>query len=267
MRDLDSTNGTFVHGKPIETYGLRNGNEIDIGEAKLVFKQPLPAADATLGDVAEPRLRQRRPVVIVPGLMGSQLWLGGERVWPSVRRLFSEPDLFTLPKGPTLEARGLVDEVVIVPNLLEQEHYGRLTDFLCESLGYRSGVDLLEFAYDWRQYLRESARRLAQAIDTWNIEPPMILIGHSLGCMVSRYFVEQLGGKDIVSRLLLMGGPHCGAPQIVSYLFEGVELLPFGFMGERLRDVVATFPYLLSDFAHLSMCKRSGRQSYRCAER
>lgn len=242
LRDLGSTNGTFVAGKRVEEQGLRPGETIRIGGAQLVLKLPASGSDLTIVDEPSRSTRLRPPVVIVPGLMGSQLWLGEERVWPSVRRIFTDPELFMLPDGPPLEPRGIVDEVVVVPNLLEQEQYSRLTTFLEESLGYRRGLDLLEFAYDWRQDIRQSARRLAEAIAAWDVQAPVILLAHSLGCLVSRYYVERLGGKEVVGRLLLMGAPHYGAPNIVAQLFRGLELLPFGLMGERLRDVVSTFP-------------------------
>lgn len=242
LRDLGSTNGTFVAGKRVEERRLQPGETIRIGDAQLVLKLPASSSDLTIVDEPSRSPRRRPPVVIVPGLMGSQMWLGEERVWPSVRRIFTDPELFMLPDGPPLEPRGIVDEVVVVPNLLEQEQYSRLTTFLEESLGYRRDLDLLEFAYDWRQDIRQTARRLAEAIAAWDVQPPVILLAHSLGCLVSRYYVERLGGKEVVGRLLLMGAPHYGAPNMVAQLFRGLELLPFGLMGERLRDVVSTFP-------------------------
>ncbi len=69
-----------------------------------------------------------------------------------------------------------------------------------------------------------------------------MLIGHSLGTMVSRYYIERLGGKSRVERVILMGGPHRGAVQGLISMLSGPELLPFGIMGERLRKVYMTFP-------------------------
>jgi pimeloyl-ACP methyl ester carboxylesterase len=174
--------------------------------------------------------------------MGSELWQGSEKVWPNIRLLFDQPEIFSLPSGRALEPRGIVGELVIVPRFLEQEQYSRAGDFLEEALGYERGRDLLEFAYDWRQDVRESARHLAAAIDAWGVEPPITLIAHSLGTLVSRYYIERLGGKDKIGRSLLIGGPHQGTPRIVIDLFEGVGLLPFGLMGDRLREVIRTFP-------------------------
>jgi pimeloyl-ACP methyl ester carboxylesterase len=125
---------------------------------------------------------------------------------------------------------------------VEQEQYSRAGDFLEEALGYQRGRDLLEFAYDWRQDVRQSARRLAEAIDAWPVKPPITVIAHSLGTLVSRYYIERLGGKDKVGRVVLIGGPHQGTPRIATDLIQGVGLLPFGLFGDRLLDVIKTFP-------------------------
>lgn len=240
LRDRESGNGTWIGPERIGERVLAPGDTIRIGDARLVFKSALHDAQETLIE-ARPQ-GQRRPVVFVPGIMGSQLWLGNERVWPNVRTLFTNPEIFRLPDDTPLRPDGIVDEVVVVPNLIRQEQYNRLSDFLVENLGYTRGVDLLEFAYDWRQDVRQSARKLGEAIEAWGVTPPVTIIGHSLGTLVTRYFVERLGGNRLVDKLLLMGGPHQGAPEAVTTLVSGPNLLPFGLLGERLRDVLATFP-------------------------
>ncbi|HSN76786.1 MAG TPA: FHA domain-containing protein [Anaerolineae bacterium] len=254
LRDLGSTNGTFLAGRRIEEQPLHDGDTVRIGDAQLVFKQAASPDDLTLMDAGggfrygadaysthgEGRLRQ--PVVFVPGLMGSELWLGSEKVWPNVRLLFTQPEIFTLPETVHLEPRGIVGEVVLVPKFVEQEQYSRAGDFLEEALGYQRGRDLLEFAYDWRQDVRQSAQRLAEAIDAWPVTPPITIIAHSLGTLVSRYYIERLGGKHKVGRVVLIGGPHQGTPRIATDLIQGVGLLPFGLFGDRLLDVIKTFP-------------------------
>lgn len=244
LRDLDSTNGTLLAGRRIEEHPLQNGDTIRIGDAQLVFKQAASPDDLTLMNAGEMRgaSRPRQPVVFVPGLMGSELWLGSEKVWPNVRLLFTQPELFLLPERVHLEPRGIVGEVVLVPKLVEQEQYSRAGDFLEEALGYQRGRDLLEFAYDWRQDVRESARRLGEAIDAWPVTPPITIIAHSLGTLVSRYYIERLGGNKKVGRVLLIGGPHQGTPRVATDLIHGVGLLPFGLLGDRLLDIIKTFP-------------------------
>jgi pimeloyl-ACP methyl ester carboxylesterase len=132
--------------------------------------------------------------------------------------------------------------VVIVPNIIKQDQYNRLGDYLVEELGYEREVDLFEFAYDWRQDVRISARQLGAYVDSLPTSQPVTLMAHSLGTLVSRYYVERLGGKKRVERAMLMGGPHQGTVKGLASLLVAPQMLPFGLMGERFRRVLASFP-------------------------
>ncbi len=247
LRDLGSTNGTWFGGQAISEHVLADGDTFQIGEARLVYKAPYTLENLT---ISAPILKgslspSLTPVVFVPGLMGSELWADGERVWPNVRNIFTQPEILALPETKyQLKPGGIVNEVVIVPNLIKQEQYNRLGDFLVGSLGYERDVNLFEFGYDWRQDVRDSARRLAEQIEAWKIPPPFVILAHSLGSLVTRYYVERLGGKNVVERVVFMGGPHYGVPRAVANLILKVDLLPFGLLGDRLRKVLVTFPSL-----------------------
>lgn len=246
LRDLGSTNGTWMGGQAVSEHVLADGDVFQIGEARLVYRAPYTIADLTISVPAlSSRAPKLTPVVFVPGLMGSELWADGERLWPNVRNIFTRPEIFALPeKTVALKAGGIVNEVVIVPNLIKQEQYNRLGDFLVGSLGYERDVNLFEFGYDWRQDVRASAQRLAEQIETWKVAKPFVIIAHSLGSLVTRYYVERLGGKNSVERVVFMGGPHYGVPRAVANLILKVDLLPFGLLGDRLRRVLVTFPSL-----------------------
>lgn len=240
--DLGSANGTWVKGQKIERCQLQDGDSFHIGSAQIVFKSGFLEQTLTMADEKLSLPTGRRIVVFVPGLMGSELWLGNERIWPNVKTIFSIPEIFKYPSAIPLEPRNVVDEVVIIPNLIKQDQYNRLGDYLVEELNYRRGVDYFDFPYDWRQDVRTSARQLAQLIETLPANQPLILIGHSLGTMVSRYYVEHLGGNKRVERLILMGGPHKGAVKGLVSMLVAPEVLPFGIFGERLRQIMVTFP-------------------------
>ena len=241
--DLESRNGTFVAEQRVERRALRDGDTIVVGSTRLAFKSGHPGLAVGESELAE--RAGRRPVVVVPGLMGSQLWRGSERIWPNLRA-FMDRDALALPDDSPIEARGIVDEVVVVPNFVKLDQYNRLGSFLCEALGYERGKDLLEFAYDWRQDVRDSARRLGAAIEEWRersslARQPVTIIAHSLGCLVTRYFVQCLGGDRVADRLVLLGGPQQGVPQAIPSIVTGPRLLPFGMLGERIRRTICTF--------------------------
>jgi pimeloyl-ACP methyl ester carboxylesterase len=235
LNDLECRNGTWVRGQKIERYILQDGDSFQIGSAQIVFKSGFQEQSLTM---AEEKLSQpagRRTVVFVPGLMGSELWLGNERIWPNVKTIFSNPEIFMYPSKIPLEPRNIVDEVVIIPNLIKQDQYNRLGDYLVGELNYRRVVDFFEFPYDWRQDVRISAHQLTQLIVSLPANQPLILIGHSLGTMVSRYYTERLGGSKRIVRLILMGGPHKGAVKGLVSMLVAPEVLPFGILGERMR--------------------------------
>jgi pSer/pThr/pTyr-binding forkhead associated (FHA) protein len=242
LRDLGSTNGTWQRGQRVTEVTLHDGDAFRIGDARLVFKSALRQEALTMIDQMVALPARRRPVVFVPGLFGSQLWLGSERVWPAVKILFTNPEVFLYPSSLPLEARGIVDEVVIVPNLIKQDQYNRLGDYFVQELGYERGKDFFEFAYDWRQDVRISARQLGQMIESLSTSQRVVLIGHSLGSLVARYYLERLKGNRHVERLVVMGGPHTGTAKVLANLLAPPRMLPFGMMGETLRRIVSTFP-------------------------
>jgi pSer/pThr/pTyr-binding forkhead associated (FHA) protein len=252
LKDLGSTNGTWISGEKVEHHILQDSDVFQIGPAQIIFKQGFQEQALTIADEHLAHPTGRRTVIFVPGLMGSEFWLGNERVWPNVRTIFSNPEIFAYPSSEPLEPRHIVDEIVIVPNFIKQDQYNRLGDYLVEELNYQRGVDFFEFPYDWRQDVRTSARQLGQLVESIPTTQPIIIIGHSLGTMVSRYYVERLGGHKHVERLILMGGPHKGAVKALVSMLVAPEVLPFGIMGERMRQIVMTFPssyQILPDYA------------------
>ena len=242
LKDLGSTNGTWVGKDKIDRIILRDGTAFQVGSAQIVFKSGFQEEALTIADEFLALKAGRRTVVFVPGLMGSELWLGNERIWPNVKTIFRNPEVFNYPSNIPLEPRNIVDEIVIIPNLIKQDQYNRLGDYLVEDLNYRRGVDFFEFPYDWRQDVRISARQLAQLIGSLPTTQPVIIIAHSLGTMVSRYYIEKLGGNKRIERMILMGGPHKGAVKGLVSMLVAPDVLPFGILGERLRQVMLTFP-------------------------
>lgn len=239
IKDLNSSNGVIVNGEKRDEVLLDSGVTVKLGYATIIFKKGFTEQHLTIAGTSF-KLPSRHPVVFVPGIMGSELWLGKERIWPNLKLLFKEPEFLKYPGIPGIEPRGILQEVVVVPNLIKLEQYSQLGDYLVEDLGYTRGKDFFEFAYDWRQDIRLTAKQLSQFIDALPVKP-IKLVAHSLGTLVSRYYIERLEGKEKVDKLILMGGPHLGTPAAVSSLLFGPDVLPFGLMGETLRKVISTF--------------------------
>lgn len=208
-------------------------------------------------------------LVIVPGYMGSTLRdkTTGDVVWIDFGSVPKNPlkwddwlthlmDVMRYPND-NLEPAGLISEVMFVLPWAKQEHYGRLFAAL-ESMGYKADPtkydererDVYSFPYDWRQDNRLSARELAAAVERWQEFHPgaeVWIMAHSNGGLVARWYIEREGGKNHVTRLILLGSPWDGTPVAMRVLTYGFDyLLRRGFnplgIAERTRDVIRTFP-------------------------
>ncbi|MBM3128626.1 MAG: FHA domain-containing protein [Chloroflexi bacterium] len=247
--DLNSHNGTWLNEQRIERHTLRPGDSFKIGEATFVFNAPLANTDLTVQFNQSFALARgaRRPVVFIPGFMGSELWLHNERIWPNVKAMFTQPELYQFPSKEPVEARHLVSQIVVIPRLLKIERYSALGDFLCEDLGYERNKDLLEFPWDWRLDLYVAAQKLGEQIERWrdqsaDARAPITLIAHSVGCLIARYYVEKLGGQSIVSRMILIGGTHRGMPKALQIFSAFGKQSPLSGIAEPFQRALASTP-------------------------
>ncbi len=244
ISDKHSANGTYVGEDRVAQHMLAGSESVRIGPATLVFK-PAFEADELIASTRSSSPTGRKPIVFIPGFLGSQLWDGETLIWPNLRLLLTQSERLKLPDARPMTARGLVEDVVVVPGLFKLEQYSQLTEFLNESLGYQIGKDLLTFCYDWRKDLRIAARQLKEEVTAFRATLPdpaakVILIAHSMGCLVTRYFLDVLGGNEMAERVILMGGPQLGTPKIVISLLTG-KVLPRGLLGGHIRSAISTF--------------------------
>jgi pimeloyl-ACP methyl ester carboxylesterase len=79
--------------------------------------------------------------------------------------------------------------------------------------------------YDWRQDNAQSALRLAAVVEEAlreTRERRVIIVAHSMGGQVARYYARVLGGESKIHRLYLVGAPTLGAPGAYLSLKRGL---------------------------------------------
>jgi pimeloyl-ACP methyl ester carboxylesterase len=197
-------------------------------------------------------------VVIVPGIMGTELVdARGRAVWSvsvgtlarAIRTLGRSLTSLELPKGIGDEAPddgirpgGLMTSLHVVPGLWSPiTGYDGLLDFLrsdrfhlVEEMPGNSGIipNLIQFPYDWRLSNRYNGRRLAKvasdALERWRKQPGMgeaklVLICHSMGGLIARWFADQEGGADLIRSIITVGTPFRGAARAVVTLVNGLK--------------------------------------------
>jgi len=102
IKDLDSSNGIWVNGSKKEEAALEDGMLVRIGYANLIYKRCFQMEHLTIAGTSF-KVPDRSPVVFVPGIMGSELWLGDTPIWPNLKLLFKQPEMFKYPGEPGIE--------------------------------------------------------------------------------------------------------------------------------------------------------------------
>jgi pimeloyl-ACP methyl ester carboxylesterase len=187
-------------------------------------------------------------VVVLPGLLGSSLRLGDKLVWaPSagsaIRAITTfgavagelrlPDDLGDEHPGDGVDPVGLMPGLHVLPGVWAPvKGYDRLIGRL-RSLGFHEQKNLLPLPYDWRLSHRYNARRLKRiiepALQRWReqggayADARVVLVGHSAGGLIARYYVEHCGGAEIVRAVVTFGTPYRGAVKTLAQLVNGVR--------------------------------------------
>ncbi len=176
-------------------------------------------------------------VIVLPGILGSKLKYKGEIVWgqfSTLPKMLDERYFDTLGNlDLVLEPVGLVSGARILPGLALVDGYAQFLPWVEKTFGLVHSETLFEFGYDWRQDIRKTAQLLKSfAVEVLNrvrsdINPGarLILIAHSMGGLVSRYYVEVLEGWRDTKALVTLGTPFRGSLNALRCLVNGVSLL------------------------------------------
>lgn len=185
-------------------------------------------------------------VVLLPGILGSVLERDGREVWALARGAIfrglvtlggsvndlrlgaDDPDADDLGDG--VRATKLMPDVHLVPGFWKIDGYGKIKRWLFDRFEFEDGVNWFDFPYDWRRDNRVAARRLAEATPRWlddyrrrpgKQDAKLVVIGHSMGGLVARHFLEVLGGWKQTKALLTFGTPYRGSLNALDFLANG----------------------------------------------
>jgi len=185
-------------------------------------------------------------VILLPGILGSALTRDGEDVWAptpgavgralwslgrSIRSLELEDDPAERDDlGDGVVASRLVPDVHLIPGLWGIDGYSGISRMIHDHFDVVDGQTYVELPYDWRRDNRVAARRLRELADRTlheqrqqNPDAKLVLIGHSMGGLVARYFLECLDGWRDTRLLVTFGTPYRGSMNAVDFLVNGFE--------------------------------------------
>jgi len=110
---------------------------------------------------------------------------------------------------------------------------------------------LCEFPYDWRLSVEHNAGELAKLVvwhlSRWRAHPSgsadakVVLVAHSMGGLVARYFTHVLGGASDVRTTVTLGTPYHGSVK-AAYILSSGRGAPVPLPRKRLRRFVRHMP-------------------------
>jgi pimeloyl-ACP methyl ester carboxylesterase len=181
-------------------------------------------------------------VVLLPGITGSVLQKDGKDVWAfspgaalralvSLGRSITDLELHDdsdLDDGVT--APRVMPDIHLIPGLWKIDGYGKVSQYIRRTFDVTPGRNFFEFPYDWRRDNRVAAGHLKEKSDGWlhewrkeYPEAKLILLGHSMGGLVSRYFLECLDGWRDTRRLVTFGTPYRGSLNALEFIVHGIR--------------------------------------------
>lgn len=209
----------------------------------------------------------RDAVVVLPGIMGSELvetatgtvlWGLADPAWyvkawtsgSSIRAL-AVTDAERHGQAGRIQATRTLRVPAFAPLLRGFEPYTGLLASV-----KRFAIDpaaVWEFAYDWRLAIDYNAAELAKVAErhlaAWRQHPKgsrdarLVLVAHSMGGLVARYFTAVLGGARDVRATVTLGTPFYGAVKAVVMLSRGSGA-PLPLPRQRLLRLARTMPGL-----------------------
>jgi pimeloyl-ACP methyl ester carboxylesterase len=226
----------LVQEKPPQAFGVI-GQLSWAGESSTGLRAARPAS---IDDTAT---SEKPAVFVLPGILGSNLKVDGDRIWLSWRLVNAYTRLKYDSDGQNgVEPDGLIGTV-----------YDDLVQFLEKT------HEVIEFAFDWRRPIEDEARRLAKAVEPAlaareKSGQPVRLLAHSMGGLVARTMqlecpeVWQRLMSRVGARLLMLGTPNGGSWTPMQVLSGddsfGNMLVALGkpFQSYEARQLIAEFP-------------------------
>jgi pimeloyl-ACP methyl ester carboxylesterase len=214
----------------------------------------------------------RDVIVCLPGITGSVLRKDGRDIWNiSGGALLSaltslggsigdlkleddDPDVDDLGDGIT--APEVIRDVHLIPGFWKVDGYTKMLRTIEDTFDVTRNENLFEFPYDWRRDNRVAARKLQRQTRTWlddwrassgASDAQLVLVGHSMGGIISRYFLEVLDGWRDTRVLVTFGTPYRGSLNALDTLVNGkkirfFDLTEIGRSFTSIHQLLPTYP-------------------------
>jgi lecithin:cholesterol acyltransferase len=195
-----------------------------------------------------PRYLMPDVIVTIPGITGSVLRKDGRDIWNvsgsailnALRTLGNDLQELKLGDDPVdvddvdgISAPTVIRDIHLIPGIWKIDGYTKLVKHIEEKFDVKNGENLFEFPYDWRRDNRVASRQLATRAKKWledwrqksgNKNAKLIVVGHSMGGLIARHFIECREGWRDTRMLVTLATPYRGSMYAVGTLVNGKKI-------------------------------------------
>ena len=203
-------------------------------------------------DVQNPE-PQINPVIIVPGIVGTELYNGDDLIWMDLSQTFTDPNDQFLTESLNLNDQGESLINISLGNVIKEISVLILGKNIFEDLqeklelnDYQENQNFFFFPYDWRLDLDQTKDLHKQKIDEVKAQTgksKVNIIAHSMGGLLVKDYLNQYG-KENVDKLIFVGTPHLGAPKAGKVLLEGDRFSIPWLEEDRIKEIAENSPAL-----------------------
>ncbi|MGE0848273.1 MAG: hypothetical protein AB7O44_01460 [Hyphomicrobiaceae bacterium] len=205
-----------------------------------------------------------RPVVFIPGILGTQLLDdSGSVVWGGASSLsnFAKLEMNAGHSKVKLRPGRLIQEISILGPFWTIHQYDQLSKTFSDA-GLVEGQSLYVFGYDWRLSNFENVKELKRLIQAHLKDRDFDIVAHSMGDIIARLFILSDSNAFRVKRLITLATPAQGSMNSIAELSEGWGGLENYIAGglDLIRTVAFSFPSLFELFPSYDSCCRLGNE-------
>lgn len=230
-----------------------------------IKSQPYSSVDCVFTNI---KTNSKTPVLIVPGILGTNLSSDGDKLWLDLNRNFTDlgdefMDSLSLKINFT-QFDSQVDVGLMVGKEMANVGTGKVilfdyTEGLIkefESQGYSEGNSatstIFTFPYDWRYGASgvfadgktniDALKQKIEDVRALTGSDEVDVVAHSTGGLLLKKYVMENSSDNHIGKAVLVGVPHLGAPKAVKVLIHG-DNFGIPFLDElEMKKISANFP-------------------------
>lgn len=206
------------------------------------------------------KIADKTPVLIVPGIMGTEMEKNGELLWADLPRManpfntdsFMDPLAFMEDLAPSDLNVSVLGVIKKKTTPIKDFDYteGLIAEFTAQ--GYIEGETLFTFPYDWRYGVSGEYTDGTTNVDLLKDKINSILaqtgaskvdvVAHSMGGLIVKKYVMENTATQKINKAVLVGVPNLGAPEAIKTLIQGDNMgIPF-LNDAEVKKISANMP-------------------------